>query len=108
PPTHNPPARAATTELHNLAYACQGCNSHKYNHTTGIDPVSGDVAPLHHPRQQIWSKQFTWNEDCSKILGITAVGRTTVIRLHLNRLGLVNLRKILYASGEHPPSFKDR
>jgi hypothetical protein len=34
-------------------------------------------------------------------------GRATVEALRLNREGLVNLRRILYAAGEHPPAEPD-
>jgi hypothetical protein len=34
---------------------------------------------------------------------MTAVGRATIVRLQLNRAGLVNQRRVLRAMGEHPP-----
>jgi hypothetical protein len=33
---------------------------------------------------------------------VTATGRVTVETLQLNRQELVNLRRLLYAAGEHP------
>jgi hypothetical protein len=33
---------------------------------------------------------------------VTAIGRATVEALQLNRQELVNLRRLLYAAGEHP------
>src|SRR2546422_6048903 len=42
-------------------------------------------------------------EDFTEIIVLTPVGRATVAALHLNRSGLVNMRRILYAAGEHPP-----
>lgn len=50
-----------------------------------------------------WADHFVWNEDFSLIIGITPIGRATVETLQLNREGLVNLRKVLYPIGEHPP-----
>lgn len=38
-----------------------------------------------------------------EIIGITAAGRATVVRLRLNRPGLVNLRAALRHFGVHPP-----
>jgi hypothetical protein len=35
--------------------------------------------------------------------GRTATGRATVLALHLNRLELVNLRRVLAVIGQHPP-----
>jgi hypothetical protein len=37
------------------------------------------------------------------IIGRTAVGRATIAALHLNREGVVELRKALIVVGEHPP-----
>jgi hypothetical protein len=87
----------------NLAWACQGCNNHKYNKTWAWDPVTGNIVSLFHPRQQRWSDHFIWNEDGTFILGLSPCGRATVESLLLNRKGLVNLRRILFAVNEHPP-----
>jgi 5-methylcytosine-specific restriction endonuclease McrA len=92
------------TAPHNLAVACQGCNNHKYNKTRGKDPVTEKSVPLFHPRKQRWRDHFAWDENCTLILGLTPTGRATVEVLHLNREGVVNLRRILYAVGEHPPA----
>lgn len=88
----------------NLALACQGCNNHKYTKTKGYDPVSGKIVPLFHPRQQRWQEHFTWNDDFTIIVGLTPTGRAVVETLQLNRQGLVNLRRVLYGMGEHPPA----
>jgi hypothetical protein len=40
------------------------------------------------------------------ILSHTATGRATVEALLMNRPELVNLRRILHLSGEHPPKVK--
>lgn len=98
-----PLSKGGKNTLDNLALACQGCNNHKYTKTDAIDPVSGEMIPLYHPRQQRWQDHFTWNDDYTLIVGLTATGRGTVTALHLNREGLVNLRRMLYAMAEHPP-----
>lgn len=89
--------------MENLALACQGCNNHKYVKTEGKDSVSLQVVPLFHPRQQRWRDHFTWNDDYTLIIGLTPTGRATVNTLRLNRETLVNLRRVLYMMGEHPP-----
>ena len=98
-----PRSRGGKTEFENLALACQGCNNHKYTKTKGRDPVNGDVVPLYHPRLQRWRDHFAWNEDCTLIIGLTPAGRATVGALCLNRDGLINLRRVLYIMGTHPP-----
>jgi hypothetical protein len=98
-----PRSAGGETVLDNLALSCQGCNNHKYNKTEGRDPVSGDTVPLYHPRKQRWSNHFAWNDDFTLIIGLTSTGRSTVEALQLNRKGVVNLRRVLYTMGEHPP-----
>lgn len=98
-----PRSLGGETVLDNLAFSCQGCNNHKYNKTEGRDPLSGDTVPLYHPRKQPWSNHFAWNDDFTLIIGLTPTGRSTVEALQLNREGVVNLRRVLYAMGEHPP-----
>lgn len=88
--------------LENLALACQGCNSRKYTDTEATDPITGEPAPLFHPRRQIWSDHFAWSEDFTLMIGLTPAGRATVERLQLNRDGVVNLRRALHSIGEHP------
>jgi hypothetical protein len=97
-----PRSKGGETVLENLALSCQGCNNHKYNKIAAVDPINGQAMPLYHPRQHVWEEHFRWNEDYTLILGITGIGRTTVESLNLNRSGVVNLRRILYAAGEHP------
>ncbi|MDI9639830.1 HNH endonuclease signature motif containing protein [Geitlerinema splendidum] len=98
-----PRSAGGETVLDNLALSCQGCNNHKYNKIEERDPVSGDTVPLYHPRKQRWNNHFAWNNDFTLIIGLTPTGRSTVEALQLNREGVVNLRRVLYAMGEHPP-----
>ena len=86
----------------NLALSCYGCNQHKAARTTAPDPVTGSLVPLFHPRIQAWGEHFTWSDDFTLILGLTPTGRATIGALHLNRVGLVNARRVLHAIGEHP------
>lgn len=79
-----------------------GCNQHKGIQTSASDPISELAAPLFHPREQEWEAHFAWSDDFTIIVGLTPTGRATVIALQLNRIGGVNLRRVLYAIGEHP------
>ncbi|MEK7276145.1 MAG: HNH endonuclease [Chloroflexota bacterium] len=96
-------AGGATT-LDNLAWACFGCNSHKYSKTHAIDPETSKQIALFHPRQQSWADHFAWRDDFSLIVGRTPCGRATIESLQLNRPGLVNLRRVLVVAGVHPPA----
>ena len=98
-----PRAKSGLTELANLALACQGCNNHKYQKTEAIDPATNEFAPLYHPRQDRWDEHFAWSDDFTLMIGLTPTGRATIAVLFLNREGVVNLRRLLYAVGEHPP-----
>jgi hypothetical protein len=99
--------RGGKNESDNLALACQGCNNHKYNKTEAYDPVSHQLVPLYHPRQHNWQEHFNWNYDYSLLIGLTPIGRATIEALHVNREGVINLRRLLYAAQQHPPKHLD-
>ncbi len=93
----------------NLAFACHNCNNRKQNAISASDPESGLLALLYHPRKDRWSDHFCWSGDALTIVPLTATGRTTVLRLQLNRKGAVNIRRALIAMGEgHPPTLVDQ
>lgn len=98
-----PKSQQGETQLDNLAWSCQGCNEHKHTKTHGRDLLTEAWVLLYNPRQQRWSDHFVWNENFSLMIGITPAGRATVNELKLNREGVVNLRRVLYEMGEHPP-----
>ncbi len=89
--------------LDNLAFACQGCNNHKYTHYEWTDPLSNEVVFLYHPRKQNWKDHFEWDESYTLVMPLTNTGRATLERLKLNREELVDLRRVLFASGEFLP-----
>jgi hypothetical protein len=87
----------------NLALACRGCNSHKATASHGIDPETGEMVRLFHPRLDLWSEHFGWRSNFAEIVGLSPVGRATVTRLRMNREEVTNLRRALVAFGEMPP-----
>jgi hypothetical protein len=102
---HIEPLQAGgSDDSENLALACQGCNNHKYTRTRGRDPIAGETVALFHPRRDRWQDHFIWSNDFTRIVGLTPTGRASVEILQLNRPGLVNLRRVLYVAGEHPPA----
>jgi hypothetical protein len=98
-----PRSRGGSTTPENLALACQGCNNHKYDKIEALDSVNGEIVPLYDPRRHRWDHHFAWSDDFMLMVGLTPTGRATIIILQLNRDGVINLRRLLYAIGEHPP-----
>ena len=99
-----PISRGGVNQLENMALACPQCNGHKSDKIEAVDPVSGQIVPLFHPRQMSWKVHFCWSDDTLEILEITATGRATVALLQTNRETVVNLRAVLREMGLHPPN----
>ena len=91
------------TILLNLAYSCGGCNAHKKDKIQALDPITRQLAPLFNPRTDVWTTHFEWSEDDLEIIGITPIGRATAQRLKVNRVGNINLRRLLKMAVLHPP-----
>jgi hypothetical protein len=87
-------------DLANLALACNRCNAHKGPNLTGIDPVSGELVPLFHPRRDVWADHFEF--EGPRIVGLTAMGRATVFVLAMNDERRVERRAEFLARGELP------
>jgi hypothetical protein len=94
--------QGGTNELINLAFSCGGCNGYKGLKIMAFDPRTEITVNLFNPRTEIWKNHFQWQDDFSIIEGTTPTGRATVELLKLNRKGVVNIRKALYAYGVHP------
>jgi hypothetical protein len=88
-------------ELQNLAWACHQCNLHKGPNLAGIDPDTNQMVRLFHPRLDHWPEHFAWQG--LLIIGLTAVGRTSVWVLDMNAEERVELRRVLLALGELEP-----
>ncbi|MDP6353648.1 MAG: HNH endonuclease signature motif containing protein [Planctomycetota bacterium] len=100
-----PESRQGPTVPDNLALSCQGCNGHKFTAIEAPDPLSLKLVPLYHPRLDQWQDHFRWSEDFLQILGTSATGRATIVRLRLNRKEVVNLRELLTKLDKHPPDY---
>src|SRR5262245_47579454 len=83
------------TEKSNLAIACLHCNSHKGPNIAGLDPRSGKLTSLYHPRRHKWSRHFRFAGPA--IVGRTAIGRATVAVLALNDPDFIAVRLALIA-----------
>lgn len=87
----------ASDLLENLALACHFCNRKKGPNLAGIDPVTGAITVLFHPRRDRWSDHFQWNGPF--IEGRSATGRATVSVLALNDTKRMRLRLQLFEKG---------
>ena len=77
------------TQLDNLALACWQCKLKKGPNLTGLDPETGDIRRLFHPRTDNWADHFTLQKLNGKpvrieIAGLTPVGRATARLLEVN------------------------
>jgi hypothetical protein len=98
-----PRVRGAGNTPDELAWACYACNGHKSAKTHATDPQTGRNVQLFNPRRQRWERHFRWSSDSLHIIGRTATGRATIEALHLNRIGRLNLRHLLFIASLHPP-----
>ena len=98
-----PESAGGASTADNLCLTCVGCNGFKLAFQAAIDPNTGEMAPLFHPRSGQWSDHFSWSEDGILILGLTPVGRATVARLQMNRPQVVEARRLWVQANWHPP-----
>ena len=96
-----PRARGGQTTLDNLCLACAACNGFKLDQIEALDPESGQVVRLFHPRQQVWADHFSWNEDETCLIGRTATGRATIEALKMNRALIVAARALWVSLKKH-------
>jgi hypothetical protein len=85
-------------DVGNLALACHRCNLRKGPNLSGIDPFTGQIENLFHPRRDRWREHFTFKG--THIEGLTAIGRATVEALALNDPRRLELRQSLLEFGE--------
>ncbi|MEP0924348.1 HNH endonuclease [Leptolyngbya sp. ST-U4] len=90
-------------ERSNLAASCYPCNELKSAKTHAIDPETGQLVSLFNPRTQSWAEHLTWVNEGTHIIGLTAIGKATVISLKLNNENMVEARSIWIEFGWHPP-----
>ena len=90
-----PRKHGGETTAANLALACFRCNSHKGPNLSGNDPDTGKMERLFDPRRDIWTAHFRWRG--AILAGKSAVARTTITVLNINRSDVVLLRRALLA-----------
>lgn len=77
----------------NLAWACIFCNLYKGPNLSSLDPDTGELTRLFHPRRDRWEEHFQMSG--ARIVGLTPVGRTTCWLLEMNAAILTSLRASL-------------
>lgn len=82
----------------NLALACSFCNYHKGPNIAGVDPESGRLVRLFHPRHDRWDEHFAWQGVA--LVGRSEVSRATIVVLRINHRQRIELRRDLRARGE--------
>ena len=96
-----PRAEGGSDDLDNLAWACPGCNLKKSDRQTILDPDTGALIPLFHPRVHIWSEHFSWSSYI--LVGLTTVGRTLIAAFDLNSERRQLIRRAEEQFGLFPP-----
>ena len=86
------------TETANLALACGACNFQKGPNIASLDPQTGGLVPLFHPRRDRWSEHFAWRG--TTVVGLTPIGRASVQLLAMNDRTRLDIREDLQALGE--------
>lgn len=84
----------------NLCLACWICNRHKGTDLASLDPLTGEITRLFHPRTDIWSEHFNLNG--AALIPITPQGRVTVRLLQLNRQDRLAERRLLIEMDLYP------
>lgn len=90
--------------LDNLCLSCPNCNLSKAAAVEAIDPQTGHIEALFHPRRQQWADHFEWDVSGTRVIGKTPVGRATVVRFRMNSDRIIIARRIWVRAREHPPT----
>jgi hypothetical protein len=99
-----PISKGGKTTFDNVCLACRSCNEFKGDSTEATDPWIGETVSLFNPRLQRWSDHFAWSIDSTRVEGLTAIGRATIVRLQMNNPVIVAARWRWTISGWHPPT----
>lgn len=99
----HPESRGGPTARSNLWLACTRCNGFKGDRIASGDPDTGELVPLFNPRLQLWREHFSWSADGLTIVGLTPVGRATVLALRLNNEYILVARQFWVLAGRWPP-----
>lgn len=85
------------TTVENLALSCTCCNKHKGSDLSSIDPSTGLVTLLYHPRRDHWENHF--RIEGARFVSLTPTGRATVHLLQLNTRERIAERQLATKAG---------
>lgn len=86
--------------IDNLCLSCLTCNRYKGSDLCSIDPESGEISALFHPRRDVWNDHFQLSG--ARIVPLTARGRVTVKVLRINDEERLAEREFLIKHGMYP------
>lgn len=98
-----PESAGGLTFRENLWLACHTCNKQKGSQVDAQDVITQSVARLFNPREQKWHSHFRWSRDGTRVEGLTAIGRATIVALKMNNEFIVESRRFWVSVGWHPP-----
>ncbi|WP_037300838.1 HNH endonuclease [Runella limosa] len=88
------------TTIENLAYTCPHCNQNKGSDVATFIGESEQLIRFFNPRTDTWYDHFQLIN--GEIVGVTEIGKATVIILHFNQTERVILRANLIEIGMYP------
>jgi hypothetical protein len=88
-------------DLDNLCLCCIRCNLKKGPNIASVDPGTGIIVALFHPRCHSWPEHFSLLQD-GRLHGLTAEGRVTVQLMDMNDMSRMSLRSLLLRRGRYP------
>jgi len=88
------------SDIENLAYACVLCNRSKGSDVAAVDPRSGEIVRLFHPRENLWADHFEL-DGCS-IRALSGIGGATSALLKFNAPERLAERSLLQSLGTYP------
>jgi hypothetical protein len=99
-----PASRGGGEDRENLWLSCHKCNKLRSNLVEAIDPLTQVEVALFNPRRDRWSEHFAWHSGGIHIVGLTAIGRATVVALRLNDSFHESARRVWLLAGVYPPT----
>jgi hypothetical protein len=101
-----PKSCGGTDDVENLAWSCPFCNSLKADKTELLDPATGELVPIFHPRAMNWHDHF---EQVGVIIhGRTATGRAMVEHLRFNDPETLDIREMQASFAARKPAGEEK